>query len=258
MISKQRKNQSQTSDLVRVVQRERLPRKFTLMNGLPDVGLVGVVAGSQIVSSIGMKEIGSIESELFPPLVVLHGGVPKSPIRIYGKESLVVIIGETAIPAGAVYPIAEAIVDWASSAGAGLILSIGGMAVQNRQDIESPKVFAALSDKKLSKLLNGSAEVLGEGYIVGTYALMLKRCAEIGLPAIALLTQSYYNYPDPEAAAAAVESVNKILGLKVNTSELLRKGEEIRLRSKDVMKRTQAEMVRINKGQEYDVPPLYG
>jgi uncharacterized protein len=258
MISKQRKNQSQTSDLVRVVQRERLPRKFTLMNGLPDVGLVGVVAGSQIVSSIGMKEIGSIESELFPPLVVLHGGVPKSPIRIYGKGSLVVIIGETAIPAGAVYPVAEAIVDWASSAGAGLILSIGGMAVQNRQDIESPKVFAALSDKKLSKLLNGSAEVLGEGYIVGTYALMLKRCAEIGLPAIALLTQSYYNYPDPEAAAAAVESVNKILGLKVNTSELLRKGEEIRLRSKDVMKRTQAEMVRINKGQEYDVPPLYG
>ena len=235
-----------------------MPRKFTLMNGLPDVGLVGVVAGSQIVSSLGMKEIGTIESELFPPLVVLHGGVPKSPIRIYGKESLVVIIGETAIPAGVVYPIAEAIVDWASSAGAGLILSIGGMAVQNRQDIESPKVFAALSDKKLSKLLNGSAEVLGEGYIVGTYALMLKRCAEIGLPAIALLTQSYYNYPDPEAAAAAVESVNKILGLKVNTSELLRKGEEIRLRSKDVMKRTQAEMMKINKGQEYDVPPLYG
>lgn len=258
MISKQRKNQSQTSDLVRVVQRGRLPRKFTLMNGLPDVGLVGVVAGSQIVSSLGMKEIGTIESELFPPLVVLHGGVPKSPIRIYGKESLVVIIGETAIPAGVVYPIAEAIVDWASSAGAGLILSIGGMAVQNRQDIESPKVFAALSDKKLSRLLNGSAEVLGEGYIVGTYALMLKRCAEIGLPAIALLTQSYYNYPDPEAAAAAVESVNKILGLKVNTSELLRKGEEIRLRSKDVMKRTQAEMTKINKGQEYDVPPLYG
>jgi len=46
--------------------------------------------------------------------------------------------------------------------------------------------------------------------------------------------------------------------LKVNTSELLRKGEEIRLRSKDVMKRTQAEMTKINKGQEYDVPPLYG
>jgi uncharacterized protein len=228
------------------------------MNGLPDVGLVGVVAGSQIVSSLGMEEIGTVESELFPPLVVLHEGVPKSPIRIYAKGSLAVIIAETAIPAGAVYHIADAIVNWASSSGADLVLSIGGMAVQNRQDIETPKVFAALSDKKLSKLVNGAAEVLGEGYIVGAYALMLKRCAEIALPAIALLTQSFYNYPDPEAAAAAVKSVNKILRLNVDTSELLQKGEEIRLRSKDIMKRTQTEMARINKSQEYDVPPLYG
>ncbi len=248
----------QVTDLVRVVQKENLPRKFTLMNGLPDVGLVGVVAGSQIVSTLRMKEVGTVESELFPPLVVLHDGVPKSPIRVFAKESLAVIIAETAIPAGAVYPLAEAIVNWASVRGADLVLSIGGMAVQNRQDIESPKVFAALSDKKLSNLLNGAAEVLGEGYIVGAYALMLKRCAEIGLPAIALLTQSFYNYPDPEAAAAAVNSVNKILGLNVDTSELLRKAEEIRLRSKDIMKRTQTEMARINKSQEYDVPPLYG
>jgi uncharacterized protein len=258
MPRKEKITQGHTMEPVRVVQKGSLSRKFTLMNGLPDVGLVGVVAGSQIVSSLGMKEVGTVESELFPPLVVLHEGVPKSPIRIYGKESLAVIIAETAIPAGAVYPLAEAIVNWASSTGADLILSIGGMAVQNRQDIESPKVFAALSDKKLSKLVNGAAEVLGEGYIVGAYALMLKRCAEIGLPAIALLTQSFYNYPDPEAAAAAVKSVNQILGLDVDTSELLRKGEEIRLRGKDVMKRTQTEMARINKSQEYDVPPLYG
>jgi uncharacterized protein len=243
---------------VRVVQKEPLPRKFTLMNGLPDVGLVGVVAGSQIVSFLGMKEVGTVESELFPPLVVLHGGVPKSPIRIFGKEKLAVIIAETAIPAGAVYPIAQAIVNWAYAKGAELMLSIGGMAMQNRQDIETPKVFAALSDKRLSKLVNGAAEVLGEGYIVGAYALMLKKCAEIGLPAIALLTQSFYNYPDPEAAAAAVKAINKILALNIDTSELLQKGEEIRLRSKDFMKRTQTELARINKSQEYDVPPLYG
>jgi uncharacterized protein len=243
---------------VRIVQNAPLPRKFTLMTGLPDVGLVGVVAGSQIVSSLGMKEIGTVESELFPPLVVLHDGVPKSPIRIYAKEKLAVMIAETAIPAGAVYPISEAIVNWSFSKGADLVLSLGGMAVQNRQDIEVPKVFAALSDRKLSKLVNGAAEILGEGYIVGAYALMLKKCAEIGLSAIALLTQSFYNYPDPEAAAAAVKSVNMILGLNVGTSELLHKGEEIRLRSKDFMKRTQTEMARINKSQECDVPPLYG
>ncbi|HKM76235.1 MAG TPA: PAC2 family protein, partial [Candidatus Bathyarchaeia archaeon] len=75
---------------------------------------------------------------------------------------------------------------------------------------------------------------------------------------IALLTQSYYNYPDPVAAAAALTSVNKILQLKIDVGELLKRGEEIRLRSKDIMHRTQEEMTRMNKAHEYDLPPLYG
>jgi len=138
------------------------------------------------------------------------------------------------------------------------MLSLGGMAVSNRQDIEVPKVFAALSTKTMEAQLNGAAEILEEGYIVGAYGLLLRKCAQNSIPAITLLTQSHYNYPDPEAAAAALTAVNKILGLKVDTSDLLKRGEEIRLRSKDMMHRTHEEMNRMNKSHEYDLPPLYG
>jgi predicted ATP-grasp superfamily ATP-dependent carboligase len=72
------------------------------------------------------------------------------------------------------------------------------------------------------------------------------------------MTQSHYNYPDPEAAGAALAAVNKILDLKVDVSELLKRGEEIRLRSKDMMHRTHEEMNKMNKSHEYDLPPLYG
>ena len=148
--------------------------------------------------------------------------------------------------------------DWAALRKAEVVISVGGMAVQNRQDIDVPKVFAALSDKTLEKRLDDAAEVLTEGYIVGAYGLILRKCAEMGLPAITLLTQSFYNYPDPEAAAAALKSLNKILGLKVDASDLLQRGEEIRLRARDVMKRTQAEMARMDKSQELEVPAIYG
>jgi predicted ATP-grasp superfamily ATP-dependent carboligase len=46
--------------------------------------------------------------------------------------------------------------------------------------------------------------------------------------------------------------------LKVDVSELLKRGEEIRLRSKDMMHRTHEEMNKMNKSHEYDLPPLYG
>jgi uncharacterized protein len=150
------------------------------------------------------------------------------------------------------------LVDWAQKNSAQLMLSLGGMAVANRQDIDTPKVFAAISEKRLESKLNGAAEILEEGYIVGAYGLLLRKCSESSIPAITLLTQAYYNYPDPEAAAAALTAVNKILELKVDVSELLKRGEELRLRSKDMMHRTQEEMLKMNKMHEYDLPPLYG
>jgi uncharacterized protein len=229
-----------------------------MINGLPDVGLVGLLAASHIISSLNLEEAGSIESDLLPPMIVLHGGLPKSPVRIFASGSLVVMISETAIPVSLLRPLAEGVVEWARSKGTKLMLSLGGMAVANRQDIDSPRVFAAFSEKALESRLNGAAEVLEEGYIVGAYGLLLRKCAEFSVPAITLLTQSYYNYPDPVAAAAALTTVNKILGLKVDVSELLKRGEEIRLRSKDMMHRTQEEMLRMNKAHEYDLPPLYG
>jgi uncharacterized protein len=245
-------------DDFRIMETGSIPSKAAVINGLPDVGLVGLLAASHIISSLNLEEVGSIECDSLPPMIVLHRGLPKSPIRIFAGNSLVVIISETAIPSSLLRPLANSLVDWAHSKSARLVLSLGGMAVANRQDIDAPKVFAALSEAALESKLNGAAEVLEEGYIVGAYGLILRRCAETSVPAITLLTQSHYNYPDPEAAAAAIAAVNKILRLNVDLSELLRRGEEIRLKSKDMMHRTHEEMTKMNKGHEYDLPALYG
>ena len=247
-----------SKDGLKIVETEPIPKQAVVINGLPDVGLVGLLAASHIISSLKLKEVGAIESELLPPLIVLHAGVPKAPVRIFSGNGLVVIIAETVIPSSLIRPLATSLVEWASEKEVKLMLSLGGMAVSNRQDIDAPKVFAALSAKPLEAQLNGAADVLEEGYIVGAYGLLLRKCAQASIPAITLLTQSHYNYPDPEAAAASLMAVNKILGLKVDISDLLKKGEEIRLRSKDMMHRTHEEMNRMDKSHEYDLPPLYG
>lgn len=245
-------------DGFRIVETAQVPKKAVMINGLPDVGLVGLLAASHIISSLKLEEVGSLESDLLPPMIVLHGGLPKSPVRIFAGKSLIVVIAETAIPVSLLRPLAYDLVEWAQSKSIDLMLSLGGMAVANRQDIEAPKVFAAISEKRLESVLDGAAEILEEGYIVGAYGLLLRRCTQVSVPAITLLTQSFYNHPDPVAAAASLTAVNKILRLNVDVSELLGRGEEIRLRSKDMMHRTQEELAKMNKSHEYDLPPLYG
>ncbi len=251
-------NSLSEKDGVRMLETASIPEGAVIVNGLPDVGLVGLLAASHLISELKLKEVGAIESDLLPPMIVLHGGLPKAPIRMFANNSLVVIISETAIPMSLIRPLATGLVDWARSKKAKLMLSLGGMAVANRQDIDAPKVFAALSEKELESRLRGAAQVLEEGYIVGAYGLILQKCAEASVPAITLLTQSYYKYPDPVAAAASLSAVNKILDLNVDVSDLLKRGEEIRLRSKDMMHRTHEEMLRMDKSQEYDLPPMYG
>jgi len=247
-----------SKDGLKIVESESVPRQAVMINGLPDVGLVGLLAASHIISFLKLHEVGAIESDLLPPIIVLHGGVPKAPVRIFAGNGLAVIISETVIPGSLIRPLANTLVEWASENRVRLMVSLGGMAVANRQDIDMPKVFAAVSAKTVEPQLNGAAEVLEEGYIVGAYGLLLRNCAQASIPAITLLAQSHYNYPDPEAAAVAISVLNKILGLKVDPSELLKRGEEIRLRSKDMMHRTHEEMNRMNKSHEYDLPPLYG
>lgn len=246
------------SELIKIIEKKAAPKHPVIINGLPDVGLVGVIAASEMISYLKMEEIAKVESKLLPPIIVLHEGLPYAPIRLFSHNNLVTVVSEIALPSLVVFPMADAIVNWARAKGAKLVISMGGIAEPNRQDLEKPKVFGAASDKTALQILkNHNIEILGEGYLVGAYALILKDCADLGMPAISLLAQSFYNYPDPEAAAAVLVELNKLLNLKIDVSDLLKKGEKIRLKARDIMRRTQIEMERMRKSEEYAAPPLY-
>jgi uncharacterized protein len=149
----------------------------------------------------------------------------------------------------------DALIDWGKSKNVKMMLSLSGIPVQERQDLKELKVFAAASSPEMLKMLQEKEiEILQEGYMVGPQAIMLQRCATMGLPAITLLAQCFLNYPDPEAAAEVLKGLANITGIKVDVSKLLEKGEEIRLRARDVMRRTQQEMSKMKKTQEYDIP----
>jgi uncharacterized protein len=222
---------------------------------MPDVGLVGVIAASHLITEYKMAETAYMDSELLPPVAVLHEGLPYAPIRVFGNGDLVITISEMAIPAENVQPLMRTLLDWGQTKSPKLTICLSGMPVQNRQDIDKPKVFGVASNATLLKMLEDKGiEALHEGYLVGPQALILRYCAEKNLPAIALLAQSFFNYPDPEAAAAALSEFANVTGKKIDVTALLEKGEEIRLRARDVMKRTQQEMSKMKKGQEYDMP----
>jgi len=243
------------SETVKIIENKKIPSGATVVFGFPDVGLVGVIAASHLVDELKLVEVAYVDSTLLPPLVVLHEGLPHSSIRIFGDDNLLLVISEVPVPVDVIYPVMDALIDWGRSKNIKMMIALGGIPIQDRQDAKELKVFAAASSPEALKIPEDKQiEILTEGYLVGAQAIMLQRAANNKIPAITLLAQCFYNYPDPEAAAEVLKELGRITGIKVNFVKLLEKGEEIRLRARDVMKRTQEEMSKMKKPQELDIP----
>ena len=246
------------SERVKIVERMEIPDGLRAIFGLPDVGLVGTIAASHIISKMKLNELAYVKSELLPPIIMLEEGLPKAPIRIFGDEKLIVLTSEIAIPSSSIYSIIEALTDWMWKKKIQEVFTLGGLPVPNRYEIEKPKIFGAASNKNLlERLKEKDIQPIKRGFLVGPQALILSFCSEHGIPAIALLAECFHNYPDPEASSIVIQALNRMIDMDIDVSELIEKGEEVRLAMKDMMRRTQAELSRMRKSHEYDIPGYY-
>lgn len=254
---------SSTSNDVKINVSEIQAEKPFVLIGLPDVGLIGVISASQLIKSLNMKPIGQIDSVQLPPIAVIHESVPMSPLRVYGSGNVLLIVSEIPLPPTLIRSFSKAVVRWAKSLNPSAILSLAGIPVPNRMDIDQPSIYAVTSEparNMLSELESLQVQKLEEGFMAGPYAAILNECmAETpSIPNITFLVQSHMNYPDPGAAAILLETLAKFLNVEVDVEPLLTQAEEIRLRMRDTMKRTRDTMQQVDKAQEYEIPAFYG
>lgn len=243
---------------IRIIEKRIVPESVEVICGLPDVGLVGAIAVAHIVSKLGLEEVAHIESDILPQIIILENGLPRSPIRIFGNSNIAIVSSEIAIPSDLVSLTIRSIIDWAWRRRVKRIFTLGGLPVPNRHEIEKLRIFGAASDGSSLKIIEeNEVEVIQRGFLVGPQALILKYCAERSIPAIALLAESFYNYPDPEASSLVIQALNRIAKMNIDVSELIEKGEEVRLAMRDMMRRTQAELTKMRKSHEYDIPGYY-
>jgi uncharacterized protein len=245
-------------DELRIVEVKPLSGLRTCIIGLPDVGLVGLITANHLVNSLGLDEAGYLESKLLPPVIVVHNGEPKPPVRFFAQGGLAILTSEIPIPASVLSLLADEVLNWASAKGFELLVSVSGIAVPNRLEIDTPEVYGVASTEKARRILEDSKiPLLEEGFMVGPHAAILGESLKRRVDSIILLAQSHYQYPDPGAAASIINILNRLLSLNVEVKTLLEQAEEIRLKTREIMQRTYKAMQRMQKMQEQELPPMY-
>jgi len=247
-----------SEELPLIVETEKLSKTKYGLLALPDTGLVGTIAAGHMISSKKMIEVGYVRLSALPPMLVIHNGEPKSPVRLYGKDDFVVLISETPLPFETYKELAEQTVRWAGEKGIELLISLTGIAVQNREEIDKPQVFGIGASAEVRALLKSrSFPLLEEGFIAGPQAVILDECIERKFPLAVLLAQSHSEFPDPVAAVSMLQHLNQAFGLDVDVKTLQEQAEEFRIRLRELMQRTQQSM-QGTKSQEAELPALYG
>ena len=223
----------------------QLSKPTYLIVGLPDAGLVGVIATEYLIEKLGLKEFAEVYApEILPPISHVKDGIAKSPIRLYHNHNMIIFHSWIAIPSTSVIPIAKIIVDVAKRYNVSYIISITGLPIQDRLNAEKLNAYWIANSQDLATELQrlGLMEKFGDGYIAGPYAPLLTEASKNNIYNFVVVVESFLDLPDPEASAVALNILSKYIGFSISVDELLKEAEDIRDRIKGLMSQTRQEL----------------
>ena len=212
--------------------------KYTFIEGFPGIGLVGPMAISYIIDKMSLEYVGYMESTDFPPLISVHDTRPMPPIRVYvsQKYKIVTIFAEFAVPLELVYDMTNAVYGFITDNKISGIFSISGIPVLSSTGMNSAMVVAS-RDNELKLALKVGLKPIKEGVATGITALLLKRSALDGFPDTSIMVPLDQNMANPKYAKVAIEALNSLLGLGIDTEELTKEAKEMEEKLKELMKR---------------------
>ena len=222
-----------------------------LLVGFPSNGLVGTFTISYLVHYLEMDQIGEIDHPDLPPTLFVEDGEILPPIRIYKKNNLFVIMSDLPFDPFVAYDFAESILAYCKQNKITRIIIVSGMESINR-DPKSPKIFGLVTHQSLEKILydNGISKFLS-GSIFGTDAAMITAFRKSKIPALILYAECHPFFPDPEASILAITTLAKILKVKVDTTDIKKRMERLRIQHRNLMEET----IRALKQQQQDKSP---
>lgn len=225
-------------DIVIVFKEKPKLKNPVLVEGLPGVGNVGKLAAEHLVDQLKAVKFADIYSKYFPPQVLVNdSGTIKlvSNEMYYAKRpgatnDIVILIGDyQGLTPDGQYELSDKTLKMAKELGVRSIFTLGGYGLGKM--IEKPRVLGAATDADLVDEMKKQGVTFSKGEpgsgIVGASGLLLGLGNIYGMRSVCLMGETSGYFVDPKGAQAVLEVLAKILGVKIDFTELESKAEQI-------------------------------
>lgn len=225
-------------------------KENVLIVGFPSNGLVGTFTISYLILSLKMKQVGEIDHPDLPPAIFVENGEILTPIRIYRKDNLYIIISDLPFDPFLASEFAGSVLDFCKENRINKIIMVSGLETVNKTP-NSPKIYGLVTHQSLEELLyKNDISKFYVGSIFGIDAAILTVFRKSKIPALALYAECHPFFPDPEASIIAITSVAKILNIAVDTKDIQQRLERLRIQYRNLMEET----IRLLQKQESQTP----
>ena len=225
-------------DIVVVFKEKPVLREPILVEGLPGVGNVGKLAAEHLVDQLKAVKFAEMFSKFFPPQVLVNDA---GTIRLVSNElyyvqrpdannDIVIMTGDyQGLTPDGQYELSDKTLKIAKDLGVRRIYTLGGYGLGKM--IEKPRVLGAATDIELVEDMKNFGVTFSKGEpgsgIVGASGLLLGLGNLYGMRSVCLMGETSGYFVDPKGAQAVLEVLAKILGVKIDFTELETKAQQI-------------------------------
>ena len=209
-----------------------------LLEGLPGVGNVGKLAATHLIEELNAKKCIEIYSSYFPPQVLIDDdGIVKlvnNELYYYhgkGKtRDLLFLVGEyQGMDSSGQYDLCTKLIELVKQMGVTTIYTLGGYGLGKL--VPDPRVLGAATSDEIVKLFKGAGVEFIDGEpgagIVGASGLLLGLGKLQGIHGGCLMGETSGYMVDPKSASAVLKSLQKLLNLKIDLSELEERAKQV-------------------------------
>ena len=222
------------------------PQNVRLILGFPGFGLVGTIATKFLIEHLDVKKIGEIESNKLLPLAAIHKSGLIGPLDLfYNKKYNLVILQTLSDLAGSEWKVSEVIDELARILNAKEVIILEGLPSNKTKGEMKTYMYSDNNPKNAEKL---GLSMLEEGIMMGVTATVMLRLEKT--PVSVILAESPSKLPDSEAAARAIQVLDKYWSLDIDFKPLMKAAKNFEGMLKEMMEKV--------KDQQASAPATQG
>ncbi|MCL4362194.1 MAG: PAC2 family protein [Candidatus Parvarchaeota archaeon] len=193
-----------------------MAEKTKIITAFQTAGYISILAARFLEEKGVIKDVGGIDIDELAQFAVVKDGNLLSPIRILEGKEFTMITSQIPLPLKAINELADKIMLIYKERKADQIIALDGLAIDEAKD-KSEVYFASTYNEKEIK----NCKKLPEGAMMGFNSYFAHKARKSKIPFIVLMAETHAEIPDGIAAAALISVLEGILGIQVDTSELI-------------------------------------